>query len=169
MELSNDLMLTGVLGGIALYIAYQQWRTNQGRVESEQRDRDLKRKYDLFDRRWEIFVGVGAFLDAMSLLTMARSVAAQQVPQKDDFEIQELAWKNLTRLMMTAQFLFERDVYEYLEELNTRCWTLLKMKRRCLDHDDVLPTQGVDESDWLSNDQRFRDLKQKFEYYLRLS
>ena len=80
-----DLVVAAVLGGIAVYIAYQQWRTNQGRVESEQRDRDLKRKDDLFDRRWEIYVGVGKFLDAMSPLRMARSAAAQQASQKDDF------------------------------------------------------------------------------------
>ena len=71
--------------------------------------------------------------------------------------------------MLTAKFLFERNVNEYLEELDTRCLTLLKMKRRCRDRSDVLPTQGVDESGSLSNDQRLRDLNQKFERYLRLS
>ena len=174
MELSDlapiaDLVLAIVLGSIAVYIAFQQWRTHQRRVESEQRDRCVKRKDDLFDRRWKIYVGVGEFLDAMSPLTMTGSAAAQQASQKDDFEIQDLARQNLRRLMLTAQFLFERDVNEYLEELDTRCQALLRMELHCRSSGGELPKQGVEEWRWLSDNQRLRELNQRFERYLRLS
>ena len=90
-----DLVLAAVLGGIALYIAYQQWRTHQSRVASEERDRFLKRKDDLFDRRWKIYLGVGDFLDAMAPGTMAASPAAQRVPDGDEFAIGKQALADL--------------------------------------------------------------------------
>ena len=107
-----NLGLAAVLGGITVYIAYQQWRTHRSRVASEERDRFLKRKDDLFDRRWKIYLGVGDFLDAMAPGTMATSPAAQQVQEGDVLAIGERALADLKRLMWLARFLFDRDVNE---------------------------------------------------------
>lgn len=164
-----DLVLAAVLGGIALYIAYQQWRTHQSRVASEERDRCVKRKDDLFDRRWKIYLGVGDFLDAMAPGTMAVSPAAQKVPKGDDFAIGQQALSDLKRLMWLAQFLFDRDVNEYLAELERRCRKLLLLQMESISRGDQLPKQAAEEQLWLSDEQRVRDLNQRFERYLRLS
>lgn len=163
-----DLVLAAVLGGIALYIAYQQWRTHQSRVASEERDRCVKRRDDLFDRRWKIYLGVGDFLDAMAPGTMAVSPAAQRVPEGDQFAIAEQALSDLKRLMWLAQFLFDRDVNEYLAELEQRCRNLLRLKLKS-QRGGQLPEQVAEEWGWLSDEQRVRDLNQRFERYLRLS
>ena len=173
MELSDlapvaDLVLAAVLGGIALYIAYQQWRTHQSRVTSEERDRFLKRKDDLFDRRWKIYLGVGDFLDAMAPETMAASPAAQRVPEGDDFAIAKQALSDLKRLMWLARFLFDRDVNEYLAELEQRCRNLLLLKLKSKSGGQ-LPEEVAEEWAWLGDEQRVRDLNQRFERYLRLS
>ena len=55
-----DMVLAAVLGGIAVYVALQQWRTHQRRVAAEQRDRCLQRQYDLFDRRWKIYRAISS-------------------------------------------------------------------------------------------------------------
>lgn len=163
-----DLVLAAVLGGITVYIAYQQWRTHQSRVASEERDRFLKRKDDLFDRRWKIYLGVGDFLDAMAPGTMAASAAAQRVPEGDAFAIGEQALADLKRLMWLARFLFDRDVNEYLEELEQRCRKLLQLQLH-LQSGEQLPKQAGKEWTWWSDEQRVHDLNQRFERYLRLS
>ncbi|MCY4636553.1 MAG: hypothetical protein OXG04_18955 [Acidobacteria bacterium] len=163
-----DLVLAAVLGGIALYIAYQQWRTHQSRVASEERDRCLKRRDDLFDRRWKIYLGVGDFLDAMAPETMTVSAAAQRVPEGDDFAIAEQALSDLKRLMLLAQFLFDRDVNEYLAELEQRCRNMLLLKLKSK-RGGQLPEQVAEEWAWWSDQRRVRDLNQRFERYLRLS
>ena len=174
MELSDlapiaDLVLAAVLGGIALYIAYQQWRTHHSRVVSEERDRFLKRKDDLFDRRWKIYLGVGDFLDAMAPGTMAVSPAAQRVPKGDDYAIGEQALSDLKRLMWLAQFLFDGDVNDYLAELEQRCRNLLLLKLESRTSGGQLSEQAVEEWTWLGDEQRVRDLNQRFDRYLRLS
>lgn len=174
MELSDlapiaDLVLAAVLGGIALYIAYQQWRTHQSRVASEERDRFVKRKDDLFDRRWRIYLGVGDFLDAMGPGTMAVSPAAQKVPEGNDFEIAQQALSDLKRLMWLAQFLFDRDLNEYLAGLERRCGKLLRLKLKSISRGGQLPEQAAEEQLWLSDEHRMRDLNERFERYLRLS
>lgn len=166
-----DLVLAAVLGGIALYIAYQQWRTHQSRVASEERDRFMKRKDDLFDRRWRIYLGVGEFLDAMAPGTMAVSPAAQKVPEGDEFAIGQQALSDLKRLMWLAQFLFDRDVNEYLGELEQRCrkLLLLLLELKSSSGGGQLAEQVLEEQLWLGNEQRVRDLNRRFERYLRLS
>ena len=169
-----DLGLAAVLGGIALYIAYQQWRTHENRVASEARDRFLKRKDDLFDRRWEIYLGVGDFLDAMAPGTMAASPAAKRVQEGDVLAIGEQALADLKRLMWLARFLFDRDVNEYLEELEQRCRKLLQLQlqqqlQQSINRGGQLPEQVKEEWAWLGDEQRVRDLNQRFERYLRLS
>ena len=179
-----DLALAAVLGVIAAGVAVMQWRTHQRRVDSEERDRRVQRQYDLFDRRWKIYVGVREFLDAMSPRTMASTVAGKRAAEmyktEESRRLRErvgikmsettltlrLAQQSLQALMVEAHFLFGEDVNGYLEELNERCNRLYEIQCR---HDDPrLPNieSRVEVSDWFSEQDDY--IKQKFEPYLRL-
>ena len=76
-----DLALAAVLGVIAAGVALLQWRTHQRRVDSEERDRRVQRQYNLFDRRWKIYAGAREFLDAMSPMTRASTVAGKRAAE----------------------------------------------------------------------------------------
>ena len=159
------------LGFAGVQVLIHQWRT-----QSEERDRYLKRQYDLFDRRWKIYAGVREFLDAMSPMKMASTVAGKRAAEKYKTEelwrlrervgvkmsettlTLKLAQQSLQALMVEAHFLFGEDVNGYLEELNERCNRLYEIKCR---HDD-----DHEVSDWFSEQDDY--IRQKFEPYLRL-
>ena len=167
-----------------MYVALQQWRTHQRRVAAEQRDRCLQRQYDLFDRRWKIYAGTREFLDAMSPMTRASTVAGKRAAEmykteevrrlreRVGFKMSEttltlrLAQQSLRALMVEAHFLFGEDVNGYLEELNERCNRLQEFQHR--QDDPRLPNieSGVEVSDWFSEQDDY--IRQKFEPYLRL-
>ena len=163
MELSDlapiaDLVLAAVLGGIAVCIALLQWRTHQRRVDSEQRDRQLQRQRDLYDRRWRVYDGVLAYLREMTgdlnPETMLRAL----------FE--------LHRVRTEAHFLFGFDVRTYLEELTKHGRTFRKSKVKALspnyDHEKVaVAAEESEEVRWFS--EQFATAPQLFEAYLRLS
>ena len=166
------------LGFASVQVMIHQWRTH-----SEECDRFLKRKDDLFDRRWKIYAGVREFLDAMSPMTRASTVAGKRAAELYETEkmrrIRErvgfkvsvtthtlgLAQQSLRALMVEAHFLFGEDVNGYLEELNERCNRLQEIHRR---QDARLPNieSGVEVSDWFS--EQDDHIRQKFEPYLRL-
>ena len=164
------------LGLAALSFAGVQVLIHQWRTQSEERDRYLKRQYDLFDRRWKIYAGVREFLDAMSPMKMASTVAGKRAAEKYKTEelwrlrervgvkmsettlTLKLAQQSLQALMVEAHFLFGEDVNGYLEELNERCNRLYEIKCR---HDD-----DHEVSDWFSEQDDY--IRQKFEPYLRL-
>ncbi len=73
---------------------------------------------------------------------MAASPAAQRVPQGDDFAIAEQALSDLKRLMWLARFLFDRDVNEYLAELEQRCRNPLRLKLKSINRGGQLPEQA---------------------------
>ena len=75
--------------------------------------------------------------------------------------------QDLRSLMPKAHFLFERDVNEYLEELNTHCLELLAMERKqAITIGAQLPEAWHHESEWF--EKQYTIAKQKFENYLRL-
>ena len=174
---------TTVLAAFGVYYAHCQVRIHRDRVSSEQRDRDLKRKDDLYDRRWKIYAGVREFLDAMSPTTRASTVAGVKAAEtyKTDHmrRMRErvgsktsettltlvLAQRSLRALIVEAHFLFGEDVNGYLKELNERCNGLLDIQHR---QDARLPNieSGVEVSDWFSKQDS--TIKQKFGRYLRL-
>ena len=83
--------------------------------------------------------------------------------------IAEQALSDLKRVMWLARFLFDRDVNEYLAELEQHCRKLLLLMMESISRGDQLPEQAAEERLWLSDEQRVRDLNQRFERYLRLS
>ena len=143
----------------------------------------MQRQYNLFDRRWKIYAGAREFLDAMSPMTRASTVAGKRAAELYETEemrrIRErvgfkvsvtthtlgLAQQSLRALMVEAHFLFGEDVNGYLEELNERCNRLQEIQRR---QDARLPNieSGVEVSDWFS--EQDDHIRQKFEPYLRL-
>ena len=171
------------LGVIALFFAGLQLVIHQSRTHSEERDRYLKRQYDLFERRWKIYVAVREFLDAMSP-TRAISVAGVQAAEmfKTDPELRLargtiktmsvnaltilMAQQSLCALMVEAHCLFEADVNGYLEELNKRCNVLLEIESKQATTPSATPS-SLEVSDWFSKQDPI--VKQKLESYLRLS
>ncbi len=174
---ASDLLATTAVAFMALYYARCQVRIHRSRVKSEQRDRCLQRKYDLFDRRWEIYIGVRDFLTAMSS-SSHESLAAVEVDKmlasrpspprmnKTVLILQE-AQQDLWSLMPKAHFLFDRDVNQYLEELNTHCLALLAMERKlATTPSGRYPDAWMEETAWF--EKQYTIAKQKFENYLRL-
>lgn len=96
-------LLTPLIAGIAAYIAYQQWKTN-----------DLKVRIDLFDRRLAVY-------DA------AANLMYQAISQGD------LTWDQLqefSRETKDAQFLFKEDVAEYLTKMGDTGEQLIRDNER---------------------------------------
>ena len=190
-----DLLLATVLGAIAAGVALLQWRTHQRRVNSEERDRRVQRQYELFERRWRIYAAVRDCLDVMSD-AVASPVFRQVYRQahemsKADTALRQadaktkgmsimllakvLAQESFRPLMVEAHFLFDQDVNEYLEELNSHCNALIEIERKReqveierkpeQDHPGTT-LERIDEQIWFS--QQDPVVKQKFEGYLRL-
>ena len=167
------------LGFASVQVMIHQWRTH-----SEERDRYLKRQYDLFDRRWKIYAAVRDCLDVMSgggtspvfrqAYEMSKGDPAlrQADAKTKGMSIQVLAkvlaQQNFRPLMVEAHFLFGQDVNGFLEELNNHCNALIEIERkREQDPEAKLPREWIDETQWF--DQQDPIVKQKFEEYLRLS
>ena len=109
-----DLLTSTVLAAIVVYIAWQQYRTNRGRLESERRDRDWQRQYSMFERRWEVYTGVRKYLEDVTRDLKPEPILRAVV------DLQQLQW--------IADVLFASEVNAYLKELlihglKLRKWT----------------------------------------------
>ena len=87
---SLTALLTPVIAVIAVYIAYQQWQTNQQRL-----------KIDLYDRRLSVYKAVTKYLNAV-LRTLH--------PTLEDLS-------EFHRSTAEADFLFGPDIRKYLDDL----------------------------------------------------
>lgn len=153
-----DVVLAAALAGAALYFARQQVRIHRQRVASEQRDRRLQRRHDLFDRRWRVFQGVYDYFN--------------RVTNTDDPELVRTAVDDFWRTTREAPFLFASDVNDYLEELRRRGnrlykWTLKRHQMERGQPDREAKEGWLTEQGWFSD--QFAEAQPKFECYLRLS
>ena len=163
-----DLAIVTVLALLGAYIAWQQLQTNRERLEtnrqraeSEQRDRQLQRYRDLYDRRWRVYDGV---------LTYLREMTGDLDP-----ETMQRALSELHRVRTEAHFLFGPDVRTYLAKLTKhgaalRKWRVIYQDTHALplgyDHEKVVDGES-EELMWFS--EQFDAATQPFEAYLRLS
>lgn len=90
MNLLNLNALSVVTALIALYIAFQQWKTNRDKV-----------KLDLYDRRYKIYDETRRFI---------ASAVRNGDLTNDDFS-------KFYSVLPEARFLFQEDVYCYMQEL----------------------------------------------------
>lgn len=142
-------LLTPVIAAITVYIAYQQWQTNRRRLE-----------LDLYERRLQVYQAVTRFIG---------KVVKDLSPDVQDFSE---FWRNTAE----ADFLFESDVRDYLEELATHAANLWKWSNEYRDNRQVRP-EGYDhsrvvegqyeETQWFAI--QFGEARQLFAKYLNLT
>lgn len=58
-----ELVTSTLMAAVVAYVAYQQYRTNRTRLESELRERMWRRQRALYVRRWKVYMGVRKYLD----------------------------------------------------------------------------------------------------------
>ena len=143
-------LLTPAIGGIMVYIAYQQWRTN-----------DLKLKMDLYDRRLRIYKEV------IGILVRAIEDAAER---------SELG--NLMEETAEADFLFDKNIREYINEIHSHGRKLLTAKRLNANYKVIAGVDPVAEIKKMEIEGRwfaaqvegdFQIARGKFEKYLNIS
>ena len=147
MEISKAL-LTPIIAIIATYIAYQQWKTNQQKLNLE-----------LYARRLEVYEEVRKILSLI-----LRDADASY----DDLLIFRTS-------VSEADFLFEDDIPSYIDEIYKRGVNLHKWNKEYKDSTQETP-KGYDhkkvcdemhkEVVWLT--EQFEPAKEKFKKYLNM-
>jgi hypothetical protein len=107
-------VLTLMIAGIAVYIAWQQWKTNA-----------LKVRIDLFDRRMKVYEAVQAFL--------------RHVLMKGGAELS--SYGELVVAIDTAEFLFDRELTEYLQKFSKEG---LNLALACAEYRDSTQSRAAD-------------------------
>ena len=164
-----ELVLAAALTALGLYIAQQQLATNRQRLEtnrqraiSEERDRQLLRQRDLFDRRWRVYSGV---------LTYVAGMTGDLAP-----ETMRTSLRTLQRLTPEAHFLFGPDVRSYLKELVSHGAAFRKWRVMYRDYTqetppgynhEVVVAGDSEELAWFL--KQYDEAPRRFEKYLRLS
>jgi hypothetical protein len=142
-------LLTPVLAIVAVYIAWQQWRTSH-----------LKLKHDLYERRLVVYLAVMDFLACIMRNTKATDAEMINFLQK-------------TR---ESYFLFSPELADYLNEIHNRSVDLQYQSTMLNDPMSSLPvgekrTQIAHEKSetlkWCT--AQFEIARQKFGTYMRLS
>ncbi len=148
IEIFNAL-LTSAIAIVVIYIAWQQWKTNQQRLRLEQYDRRL-RVYEEVKKILSIIVR-DAKVSTDDLLKFRTSVS-------------------------DADFLFGPEIPEYIDEIFKRGLNLWRWTQEYRDYKQETPegynhTKVTDEMHkeltWLV--EQFEPAKQKFRKYLNLS
>ncbi len=142
-------LLTPVIAIVATYIAWQQWKTNQQRLNLERYDRRL-RVYEEVKKILSI-IARDAKVSIEDLLTFRTSVSE-------------------------ADFLFGPEILQYIDEIYKRGLNLWNWNQKYRDYTQVKP-EGYDhekvvdemykELGWLTD--QFGPAQQKFKKYLDVS
>lgn len=149
--------LTPLIAIIATYIAYQQYKINKLKVESDERASRLKQRHELYDRRLSIFTAV------MDLVG-----AAHGDPDKKRVELFKFH-----RAISESYFLFGQDIIDYLNELGRRYNRLQYINQRL--EQQSLPvgderSKLADEEAELSNrfGDQLEEARRQFSQYISL-
>ena len=105
-------LLTPTIAAIAVYITYQQWRTN-----------DRKLKLDLFDRRMDVYYGASELISAAI--------------RNADVDIAEI--RNFDAKTHAAEFLFDEEIPGYLENIRAKAFELRTACAEYRDHTQEHP------------------------------
>jgi hypothetical protein len=143
LRLSSGL-LTPVIAAIALYIAFQQYKTAHDKL-----------RLDLYERRFRVYRGL------MDLLAV---IARDEPVSQEDLD-------NFYRETDQKRFLFKNELREYLTLVREKAVRLRQLKRN-LDPTVSLPddrrTRAIDEETELLGwfDKEFEEVETRFEPYL---
>lgn len=107
--------VTLVIGGIAAYIAWHQWRVARAKLN-----------LDLFEKRYEIFEATWSEL----------SKALQTGPQGPSNP-------NFTNLFPQAQFLFGTEIREYMFEISSKMTKLWMMQQQTKASGNVMSAENT--------------------------
>jgi hypothetical protein len=141
-------LLTPVIGGVAVYIAWQQYQSNSAKLQ-----------LDTYDRRLRIY---------QELLDLLRAVMRNADASWDDLG-------KFARGTAEADFLFGDDISAYLREVYSRCLKLRQANQQYRDYTQEIPpgydhTKVVDEKhaalNWLMKQDEIA--KNKFRPHLRI-
>ena len=144
----SKAFLTPVIAIIAVFIAYQQWKTNQQKLN-----------LDLYDRRLKVYEEVKKIL---SLILRDADASS------DDLLIFKIS-------VSEADFLFEKEIPLYIDEIYKRGVSLRRWNKEYKDYTQTPPAgydhkKVCDEMDkelmWLT--EQFEPAKEKFKKYLQI-
>jgi len=137
-------LLSPVIAGVVAYIAYQQHKTNRGKI-----------RFDLYDRRLRVFEGL------MVLLWVIFRKGTCNDQERDQFQ----------RATVEGSFLFDKDIANYLDTILKKTLELgtirAVLKHNCVPHGDKRD-QTVEKERQLFNwfEHQFEVSKGKFGKYL---
>lgn len=92
--------LTILIAIIALYVAYQQWRTNRYKV-----------KMDLFEKRIQVYEVI-----RQSLIDMLKHV-----------DISKTNHEELKKAVRYSKFLFDDTIKDFIQDLDDKYWEITKL------------------------------------------
>ncbi|KVE72060.1 hypothetical protein WI98_22600 [Burkholderia vietnamiensis] len=134
-------LLVGIIGGL---IAWRQYRVARAKLN-----------LDLFEKRYELFMVVWAFAS-----TVVQGGCDQlHVPER----------REMTNLIPKIEFLFGRDLAEYVRHLNAQHASLWAIHQAAKTNNNVIPPQHIEAHNaimkWFA-DEALEGVKQRFGLYL---
>lgn len=114
--------MTSVIACFLAYVAFQQWRTNRGKL-----------KLDLYEKRFQVYSNTLSFLQCLDDLQIGK--------RSDEFRRVHQAFIKSTR---ESQFLFSKEstVFEILEKINVDSFRVIGFK----EHRDEFSEMGYQEA-----------------------
>lgn len=138
------LLATIVIGGIAAYIAYQQWKVSRAKLQ-----------LDLFEKRFAIF-------DA-TWTELSRAIQDRW---------QEFATPQFTNLIPQAEFLFSPEISNYMREIASKLSENWLIAQKTKANHNVIPPEFIEKqaalSGWLAN-HASEECKRIFAPYMSFS
>lgn len=136
-------LLTPIIAVLGVYIAYQQWRTN-----------NLKLKHELFDRRYECYEKIYEFI--------ANILITGSVPHNADLEF--------LRNTKAVTFLFDDQIKEFVDSVYRKSVELHSLHSSMSDLNSRLREENLQKQreikEWLQKEMRL--MKKRFAKYLTL-